>query len=380
MAQDYYSILGVNRDSSTDDIKKAYRKLAHQYHPDKNPGNKESEEKFKEINNAYQVLGDTQKRAQYDRFGVDPTTNTGGAGGGFSGFEGFGGAGNGGVQFDFGGTNGSPFEDLNDVFETFFGNGFGSTKASGTQASSRKKGIDLEMDLELTLEESAKGVDKSFSLKHKMNCDHCTGKGNEPGSKVKTCTTCKGSGRVYQRVQTFFGVVQQEQPCPTCEGVGQIYEEKCKVCHGKGYNEKTEQIEVKIPVGVESGDRIRVTGKGQAGYKGSTPGDLYLNINIKENSKLQRNGQNITSQIEVDYFKLLLGTTVNVYTVWGEVEMKIPPLTNPESNLKLKEKGMPKLNNSQNIGDHIVQIKVKMPKKLNLKQQNILQKLHDELN
>jgi len=383
MAQDYYSTLGVSRDSNTDDIKKAYRKLAHQYHPDKNPGNKEAEEKFKEINNAYQVLGDTQKRAQYDRFGVDPTTNAGGPGAGFGGFEGFSGFGGnaGGVQFDFGSNgNASPFEDLNDVFETFFGgNNFAGGRSRSGATSSRKKGIDLEMDLELTLEESAKGVDKSFSLKHKMNCEHCSGKGNEPGSKVKTCPTCKGSGRVYQRVQTFFGVVQQEQTCPTCEGVGQIYEEKCKVCGGKGYNEKTEQIEVKIPVGVDSGDRIRVSGKGQAGYKGSTPGDLYLNINIKANPKLKREGQNITSTIEVDYFQLLLGTSVSVYTVWGEVEMKIPPLTNPENKLKLKDKGMPKLNNSQNLGDHIVEIKVKMPKKLSTKQQNTLQKLQEEL-
>lgn len=379
MAQDYYSILGINRDSSTDEIKKAYRKLAHQYHPDKNPGNKESEEKFKEINNAYQVLGDTQKRSQYDRFGVDPTTNSGA---GASGFSGFGGAGNpGGVQFDFGsGGNSSPFEDLNDVFETFFGNGFNGGGTSRSQTSSRKKGIDLEMDLELTLEESAKGVDKSFNLKHKMTCDHCSGKGNEPGSKVKTCPTCKGNGRVYQRVQTFFGVVQQEQTCPTCEGIGQIYEEKCKVCSGKGYNEKNEEIEVKIPVGVDTGDRIRVTGKGEAGYKGSTPGDLYLNLNIKTNPKLKRDGQNIISSINIDYFSLLLGTSITVYTVWGEVEMKVPQLTNPENKLKLKGKGMPKLNNSQNIGDHIVELKVTMPKKINSKQHTTLQKLQEELN
>lgn len=374
MAQDYYSILGVNRDSSTDEIKKAYRKLAHEYHPDKNPGNKESESKFKEINNAYQVLGDTQKRSQYDKFGIDDSN-----GAGASGFQGFGGMGNnGGVQFDFGNGNNSPFEDLNDVFETFFGNGFGGGRSS-SQPSSRKKGIDLEMELDLTLEESAKGVDKSFSLKHKMNCEHCSSKGNEPGSKVKTCTTCKGNGRVYQRVQTFFGVVQQEQSCPTCEGIGQIYEEKCKVCHGKGYNEKTEQIEVKIPVGVDTGDRIRVTGKGEAGYRGSTAGDLYLNINIKQNSKLERDGQNITSSIVVDYFDLLLGTEVSIYTVWGELSIKIPPLTNPENPIKLKNKGMPKLNNSQNLGDHIVKLKISMPKKLSTKQQQVLQKLQQEL-
>jgi molecular chaperone DnaJ len=374
MAQDYYSILGVSRDASNEEIKKAYRKLAHQHHPDKNAGDKDSETKFKEINNAYQVLGDSQKRSQYDRHGVDPSNMQGGGSQDFGGFSN-------GRGFDFSGTGGSPFEDLNDVFETFFGNGFsGNSQNSRTSKNpSRRKGIDLEMDLDLTLEEAATGIEKSFNLKHKVGCEHCQGKGSEPGSKVKSCPTCKGSGRVYQRMQTFFGVVQQEVSCPTCEGIGQIYEEKCHICKGKGYNQKNENIEVKIPVGVDSGDRIRVPGKGEAGYKGSQAGDLYLNVNIRSHNKLERKGQDIYSVKEVSYFDLLLGLDLSVYTVWGEVEMKLPPLTNPDSKLKLKGKGMPKLNNRELKGDHFVEIKVKMPRNLDKKQQEVLQKVRDEL-
>lgn len=368
MASDYYSILGVNRDATTDDIKKAYRKLAHQYHPDKNPGNKEAETKFKEINNAYQVLGDDQKRAQYDRFGVDPSNNTSGQGG-FAGNPG-------GMDFnfDFGGSGG--FEDLNEVFETFFGGGFaGSQKSRSRTGPSRKRGIDIEMELPMTLEEAASGFEKEISFKHKVNCSNCLGKGHEPNSSVKTCSTCKGNGRVYQRVQTFFGIVQQESVCPTCEGNGKIYEKSCHLCRGKGYTEENEVLKVDIPAGVDSGDRVRVSGKGEAGYKGSAAGDLYLNVKILNHKNLVRDGLDIKSTIEVDYFDLLLGRKVDVYTVWGQMEMNIPELTTPDTKLRLKEKGIPKLGNPAQKGDHFVSLKVKMPKKLSREQSEILQKV-----
>ena len=374
-----YEILGVSKNATQDEIKKAYRKLAHKHHPDKNSGDKASETKFKEINNAYEVLGDEKKRGNYDRFGdASQNMNYGGQGGGPGGF-GFGD----GVQFDFG-QGGGPggFDDLNDVFETFFGSGFGASsqkKSRARSAASRMKGVDIEMGIELTLEEVAKGVKKSFSYKHNITCDNCTGKGHEPGSKVQNCTTCKGQGRVYQRVETIFGVIQQETQCPTCEGIGKIYDKKCSICVGKGYNQNNEELEVEIPVGVDNGDKVRVSGKGEAGYRGSEAGDLYLVINIKENKVLVREKLDITSTIEIGYFDLLLGSRIDVYTVWGEVEVQIPAMTNPEGKLRLKSQGMPALNNPNNKGDHYIKLKIIMPNKLTGDQSEILMKIRDSV-
>jgi len=362
---DLYQLLGVSKDASQDEIKKAYRKLAHQYHPDKNPDNKESETKFKEINNAYEVLGDAQKRQNYDRFGN--SENSAGPGpGGFAG----------GQEFNFN-NGGSPFEDLNDVFESFFGSGFGGTR-NNTKTTSRQKGVDIEMQLQITLEESASGVEKTFQYKHNTICKHCSGKGHEPGTKVTTCPTCRGNGRVYQRMETIFGTIQQETTCPTCAGVGKIFEKACSVCDGKGYNQEVEELDIKVPVGVDTGDRVRVTGKGQAGYQGSQSGDLYLIIQVTANKNLIRDGQDIISTIEINYFDLLLGISIDAYTVWGTVEVEIPALTSPEGKLRIKGKGMPKLNNSNVKGDHFLKIKVKMPEKLSTQQKEVLINVRDK--
>jgi molecular chaperone DnaJ len=370
---DLYQTLGVARNASQDEIKKAYRKLAHKHHPDKTQGDKESEAKFKEINNAYEVLGDTKKRANYDRFGDSYQNNAGGGGmGNMGGFN------YGDVQFDFGNGGASPFGDLNDVFETFFGSGFGAGQQqqrtrSGAGRATRMKGVDSEMMMELSLEESALGVKKHFVYKHNTKCDHCTGQGHEPGSKVSNCTTCKGSGKVYQRVETIFGVIQQEAQCPECEGLGKMYEKKCSVCVGKGYNEQQEELEVEIPVGVSSGDKVRVSGKGEAGYRGSEPGDLYLVIKLKDHKHLHKTNQDIHSTIEIGYFDLLLGTKIDVITVWGEMDVDIPAFTNPEGKLRLKEQGLPALNNPAKKGDHYITLKVLMPKKLTNDQKHLLE-------
>lgn len=365
---DYYELLGVAKTASQDEIKKAYRKLAHKYHPDKNPGNADAEKKFKEINNAYETLGDSKKRQNYDRFGSGFQNGQAQAGNGF-GFE--------GVDFNFG--NGSAFEDLNDVFESFFGSGFGTPRRQKTQTTARQKGIDIELDLEITLEESANGIKKSFNYNHNVICDVCEGKGNEPGSKVSQCPTCKGQGRVYQRVETIFGIIQQESVCPTCEGSGTVFEKACHKCHGKGFNEQNEQLEIEIPVGVATGDKVRIASKGQAGYKGSQSGDLYLSIKIKNHPILKREGENIHSTIEVNYLDLLLGARVDVTTVWGDVEVQIPPLTAPDGQLRLKNQGMPKLNNSKSKGDHYIKLKTKMPTSLTTEQKSILQELRSNL-
>ncbi len=378
--QDLYETLGVNRASTQDEIKKAYRKLAHQYHPDKNPGNKEAESKFKEINNAYEVLGDSQKRQNYDRFGNNTSQN---AGAGYNNYNtGFnnGFSNGGGVQFDFGNGGASPFDDLNDVFETFFGGNFGSTRRTNTKtkSASRQKGVDIEMSIKISLEDAARGVEKSFQYKHNIKCKHCEGKGYEPGTKVNNCATCKGNGRVYQRVETFFGTIQQETVCPTCEGVGKTFERSCNICVGKGFTQETEELEVKIPVGVDSGDRIRITGKGQAGYRGSEPGDLYLIVEISPNKILIRENQDIVSTVEINYFDLVLGGKVDVYTVWGDVEISIPENTNPEGKLRLKGQGMPKLNNPSQKGDHFVKLKIKMPDRLTEEEKQILEKMRNK--
>jgi molecular chaperone DnaJ len=220
------------------------------------------------------------------------------------------------------------------------------------------------MQIELTLEEAAAGVQKTFNYKHKAKCDKCEGEGTEPGTKLKTCPTCSGVGRVYQRVETVFGVIQQESVCPTCQGVGKVPENPCSKCGGKGFEEKSEKIDVDIPVGVGDGDRIRVAGKGEAGYRGSEPGDLYLVVSIKPHKYLSRDGLDITSTVEIGYFDLLLGARIDLYTVWGESEVRIPPMTTPDSKLRLKGKGMPKLNNSSITGDHFIKIKVRMPEGL----------------
>jgi molecular chaperone DnaJ len=366
---DYYQILGVSKNASQDEIKKAYRKMAHKYHPDKNPDNAEAESKFKEINNAYETLSDPKKRQGYDRFGSNYQRAQGAPGGGAYGFD--------GVEFNFGGGQGAPFEDLNDVFETFFGSGFGSPRKQRAKQTTRKKGIDIEKELEVTLEEVANGITKTVNYTRNVTCDVCEGQGNEPGSKVSTCPTCKGQGRVHQRVETIFGVIQQESQCPTCDGLGKVYEKQCHKCHGKGYNQENEELEVEIPIGVDNGDRVRVANKGQAGYKGSEPGDLYLVIKIKKHQFLNRDGDDIQSIIEVGFLDLLLGARVDVTTVWGEVEIQIPTLTDPDGQLRLKDQGMPKLNNTKAKGDHYIKLKVKMPENLSPEQVELLQKVRD---
>jgi molecular chaperone DnaJ len=372
---DYYDVLGVSKNATADEIKKAYRKQAHAHHPDKNQGNKASEDKFKEVSNAYEILSDPQKKANYDRFGAAGVNgNMGGFPGGFQGqSDGY----PGGMEFNFndmGGMGG-----IDDVINSFFGAGFGSPRGGQQQTTrSRSRGIDMEMSMDLTYEEIALGITKEFDLKHNTMCKHCKGLGFEPKSKVKNCDTCHGQGKVYQRMQTIFGIIQQEVTCPTCDGKGKIFEDKCSVCKGQGYAQEIEKIKVDIPAGIEAGQRIRVRGKGQAGYQGSQAGDLYLNITINTNThNLIRDGSDITSTVNVNYFDLLTGLKTDIYTVWGNVEINIPAMTTPDAKLRIREKGMPQLNNPKRKGDHFVKIKVLMPK-LSAKQMKLLQEIKAE--
>jgi molecular chaperone DnaJ len=360
--QNFYQILGVSKNATQEEIKKAYRKLAHQYHPDKNQGDKVAEEKFKTVNRAYETLSDQKKRESYDRFGSDrygqvpPSGQSQSNGGGFG--------------FDFNFSEGSPFEDLNDVFEQMFGFGSNGRRASGD--SSRRNGVNIEREIELTLEDVSGGVTKTFSYTHNATCQHCQGKGNEPGTDFKTCHTCKGGGRIFTRQSTIFGVIQQESICPTCMGTGKEYIKACSKCQGKGFNSVTEELEIPIPVGVNDGQKIKITGKGEAGYRGSASGDLLLSVKLKKHPSLTRDGDNIYSDLEINVFDLMIGTRRDIYTVWGEVEVEIPPLTAPDGKLRLKSQGMPKWNNPQVKGDHYINIKPKMPKKLSTEQIQIL--------
>jgi molecular chaperone DnaJ len=354
MSADYYAVLGVPKNATQDEIKKAYRKKAHQFHPDKNPNNPEAEAQFKEVNNAYEVLGDDKKRANFDRFG-DNYQNVNNAGSGF-GFD--------GVQFDFQDFAGGGFGGgIDDIFDSFFG---GQPKGRRQQqpGASRAKGVDLEMSIELSLEDVASGAKKVMEYDHKTKCEYCEGKGYEPGSKMKTCTTCTGKGKVHNRVDTIFGVIQQESICPTCEGLGKVPEKECSHCAGKGFQAKREKLEVDIPVGVNTGDRVKVMGKGQAGYRGSEPGDLYLRVTIQTHEKLRRENMDVYSTATINYLDFILGTKIDIYTVWGEVEVQVPRFTNPEGKLRLREQGMPKLNNPAKRGDHYVELKIKMPETL----------------
>jgi molecular chaperone DnaJ len=367
---DYYDILGVAKTASQDEIKKAYRKQAHAHHPDKNQGNKESETKFKEVSNAYEILSDPSKRANYDRFGKDGANMGSGDMGGFGGMGGFNPFGNmggmsgnqQGYSFNMGGFEG---EGLDDILNSFFGGG--SNRQNSDPRSGRSKGIDLQMNFELTLEEIAKGESKSFSLKHNIPCKRCDAKGSEPGSKIATCNTCKGKGQVYKKVTTIFGVMQQPVECQDCNGTGKTFEQSCNDCSGQGYVNQPDEIKIDIPVGIRQGERIRIRGRGEAGYRGSTPGDLFLMVLEKKHPVLERDGMNIYSKTKVSYMDLLLGTRIKVQTVWGDTEIKIEAGTNPNEPVILNEKGLPKLNNPKSKGKHILSLDVVMPK-LNSKQ------------
>ncbi len=362
-----YDILGVKKDSTPDEIKKAYRKIAHQYHPDKTQGDKASEAKFKEANNAYETLSDPQKKANYDRFGDAGSGMGGMRQGGFNPFGsgGMGGMGSQEFSFNMGDMGGFGGEGLDDILNSFFGGGMNRSNSSGE--SGRSRGIDLQMNFELTLEDIALGSSKSFVLKHNVSCIRCNSKGCESNSKVSSCNTCKGRGQVYKKVTTIFGVMQQPATCPDCNGTGKTFEQACNDCHGNGYTVKDDEIKIDIPVGIRQGERIRIRGRGEAGYRGSAPGDLFLLVLEKKHSQFVREDMDIYAKLKINYFDLIVGKKVKVDTVYGTTDLEIKAGTNPNEPIILREKGMPKLNNPRSKGNHIINLEVTMPK-LNNKQ------------
>ena len=358
--RDYYEVLGVSKTATQDELKKAYRKLARKYHPDLNKDNEEAAEKFKECNEAYSVLSDDQKRAQYDQFGHAAFENGGmGGGGGFGGAGGFGG---------FGGSG------MEDIFDMFFGGqgGRGSNRAK----SGPQRGADLRFDLEISFEEAAFGLEKEINLYRDETCDHCHGEGAEPGSKVESCPECNGTGYVRFTQNTMFGQMVNERPCSRCKGEGKIISEPCKECRGKGTVKRNKKLKVKIPAGVDNGSRLRVSGEGEAGAKGGPSGDLYVYLYVKPHKFFERDGTTVLCEVPINIVQATLGADIKVPTLDGQVTMKVPEGTQPGKVLRLKGKGIPSLRGGSR-GDQLVRIKVVVPTKLSDKQKDALRKFAD---
>lgn len=354
--RDYYEILGVGKSASADEIKKAYRRLAVQYHPDKQGGN---EERFKEIGEAYEVLKDAEKRKRYDQFGHAGVGGNGNGAGGFGGFNGYGGFGQGQeMHFDFGDLG------LGDIFGSFFGGG-------QQQQRRQARGRDVEAQLEITFEQAVFGTEADLILNLEDTCEHCNGTTVEPGHNLKTCDTCKGTGQVVNVTRTIFGNIQQAGVCPKCHGTGKIPEKVCTVCHGKGTQVKKQTIKLKIPAGIDDGATIRLREHGEAIANGPK-GDLYVNIRVKPHKNFTREGDLILSKEHVDMVEAALGTTIEVDTVDGKVTMRVPAGTQSGSDFKLSNHGVPHLR-GETRGPQIVTILVDTPTKLTRRQQELLQ-------
>ncbi|MBQ8047104.1 MAG: molecular chaperone DnaJ [Prevotella sp.] len=359
MAQkrDYYEVLGVDKKATEDEIKKAYRKIAIKYHPDRNPGNKEAEEKFKEAAEAYDVLHDPQKRQQYDQFGFD-------APGGFGGFSG------GGFSMD------DIFSQFGSVFSDFFGGGGFSGFSSGSSAGSRQhRGSDLRLKVRLTLQEIATGVTKKFKVKKDITCSHCHGTGAEGGSHSETCPQCQGRGVVVKTVRTMLGMMQTQTECPTCHGEGTVIKNKCHECNGTGVVKGEEVVEIKIPAGVADGMVVNVPGKGNAGQHNGINGNIQVFIEEEPNDTFIRDGKDVIYNLLLDFPTAALGGNVEIPTIdGGRVRVKIEPGTQPGKTLRLRGKGLPAVQGyGAGWGDLVVNISVYVPKELSRDERETLE-------
>lgn len=356
MAKDYYAVLGLQKGASPDEVKKAYRKLSKELHPDKHKGDKTAEQKFKEVNEAYEVLSDPRKKQMYDQFGEA------GVNGGASGFGGFGQGGFGG--FDFSGFTGGNADTFADLFEGFFG---GRTRTAG-----RREGGDREAEVLLELKDVVTGLRRDFTIRRLNRCERCGGDGAEPGTKVITCPECGGTGQVTRTAQSFFGMVRQAVVCPRCRGAGKTPETACKTCDGEGRVASGVTIVVDIPPGIEDGQSVRMRGEGDAGQRGAPSGDLYVHVHVRPHPRFERNGADVRSSHEITAIDAILGTTADVETVHGTVSLKIPEGTQPDAILRIKGKGLPVLN-SNRFGDHYITIKVKIPTRLSREERKLLE-------
>ena len=360
--RDYYEVLGVSKDATEADIKKAYRKMAQKYHPDMNPGDKEAEAKFKEVNEANEVLSDPEKRARYDQYGfagVDPNFNPNAAGG-FGGGGGFGG-------FDFGG--------FGDIFSDFFGGGASSTSS---RRNAPRQGENAGAEVTVTFEEAAFGTDKEVSVQRVESCSKCGGTGCADGTHPETCPGCGGSGTVRTTRQTMFGTMQQQSACPQCGGTGKIIKTPCTTCKGKGRVRRNKKITVHIPAGIDLGQSIRIKGEGHAGSNGGPAGDLIVSVNILPHKVFERDGANVLCEMPITFSQAALGAEIEVPTLDGKVRYTVPEGTQTGTTFRLRGKGIYYLN-SKSRGDQFVTVTVETPTNLSHEQKELLRKFAESV-
>ena len=357
--RDYYEVLGVSKDADAKEIKKAYRKLAMKYHPDKNPGDKEAEEKFKEINEAYEVLSDETKRRNYDQFGHEGVNG-----------QGFGGA---------GGFGGQGFGGFDDIFGDIFGDMFGGGFSGGSRQRRRgpERGADIKQRVNISFEEAAFGKKVQVKINRSEECDQCHGSGAKPGTSKNTCPTCHGSGQVQSVQRTPFGNIASTRTCSTCNGEGEVIDSPCSKCHGKGSIRKTKTIEVDIPAGIDNGQMIKLGGQGELGTRGGPRGDLYIEVNVQSHPLFTRDGYDVYLEMPITFAQATLGDKIQVPTLDGKVEYEVPEGTQTGTVFRLKGKGIPKLKSNVR-GDQYVKVTVEIPKKLNEKQKELVREFAKE--
>lgn len=361
--RDYYEVLGLQKGASADEIKKAYRQMAKKYHPDLNPGDKEAEAKFKECNEAYEVLSDEDKRSRYDRFGhagVDP--NYGAGAGGGAGFEGF---------------------DMGDIFSSFFGGGFGGFGGGfgGNQRSNPnapQRGGDIQTNITITFEEAAKGCKKAVNVQRVEVCDECSGTGAAKGTNTQTCPECNGRGQVTTQQRTMLGMMQVQKPCPRCGGKGSIITNPCPKCKGAGRMRRSARVEVNIPAGIDDRQALNVRGEGNKGTNGGPAGDLRVGINVMSHQFFERDGYNVWYETTISFAQAALGSDIIVPTLDGDVKYTVPAGTQPDTVFKLKDRGIQMLN-ARGKGDQLVRVKVEVPRKLSEKQKELLRQFDEEM-